>query len=658
MMKRNSWRLAAFAAAVVIGNVACSDTPSEDPPPDGGGGPDGAPEAPRWRAEHVGPSTGFVSAVAFAPGSSQRVWISGDDSSGLYRSDDGGATLAALAAPPDWSAYAFGLQGRRVVAPNHFGRGVAISDDEGATWRVVTAGVPQGTGELRRIYDCLITAGGRILLATGSGLYASADAVSFAKVTTGLGTATSITRVIATPSGVLAGSGNGRLYASSDGVAWNELSTQDGGAVLDLASGAQGTYVVTAGGLLVRLPPAGAPQVLANPQTDPRFATALWTKIAVASSGSVDRIYLGVVGTATTRAASKLLVSDDGGATFTARGVGLDGASIFTLAVDPADSAHALAGTVGEGAFWTRDAGRSWSKVSGELRATAPLAFAQDPADPEHLVIASVEGLAGTPSLLERRDGAWSWQRSLLADTTALAFDGGQLVAAPMAAGEPMRTSASAAGPWAEQPSRAGKVLRLLTTRRGLYAAGVVLERRSGAAWTSALAMAMNDLSEPPAAQGDALVACGLGMFASSDGSFADAAPLPAPARPWLSCRFDARGRLLATGAGELWMAESLTAARTAAGWRQVTTPLDGVELLSVLPHGARWWLGGGHVDLGAVAGARSGLYYSEDSGATWVAADAELSPSRAVWQLHPGRDEHELFVAPWGGGLWRLRYR
>jgi hypothetical protein len=615
-------------------------------------------EPPRWRAEHVGPSTGFVSAVVFAPGSSRRVWISGDDSSGLYRSEDGGESLVAVAAPLDWSAYAFGFGGQRVVAPNHFGRGVAISDDDGATWRVVTAGLPQGEGELRRIHDCVVTAGGRILVATGSGLYSSADAVTFAKVASALVTATSVTKVVRTASGLLAGSGNGRIYSSVDGVAWSELSTQDGGAVLDLTSGVQGTYVATQGGLLVRLPASGAPQVLANPQTDPRFATALWTKLAVAPMGNVDRIYLGVVGTAGTRAASKLLVSDDGGATFAARGTGLDGASIFSLAVDPADPAHAVAGTVGEGVLWTRDAGRTWSQTRGELRATAPLAFAQDPADPEHLVLASVEGLPGTPSLLERRGGVWSRQRALVADTTALAFDGGELVAAPMEAGAPMRVSASAAGPWTEQPSRAGKVLRLIRTRRGLYAASAVLERRSGAGWTALTATAINDLAEQPASWGGALVACGLGMYSSLDGGFGDAALVPAPPRAWLSCRFDASGRLLATGDGELWIADSLAAAATAAGWRKVTTPLDGVQLLSVLPHGARWWLGGGHVDLGARAGARSGLYFSEDGGATWQAADAELTPSRAVWQLHPGATEHELFVAPWGGGLWRLRYR
>ena len=59
-----------------------------------------------------------------------------------------------------------------------------------------------------------------------------------------------------------------------------------------------------------------------------------------------------------------------------------------------------------------------------------------------------------------------------------------------------------------------------------------------------------------------------------------------------------------------------------------------------------------------APRGATSGLYYTEDRGATWIAAHAAMTPSRTVWQLHPGRDEHEVFAALWGGGLWRLRDR
>lgn len=639
-----------------LASVACADTwPSDEAP--SALEPSALTAAITWTAEHVGPASGFVSSVRFAPGSSSRVWISGDDASGLYQSLDGGQTLTAIAsAPLDWSAYAIAARGNRLVAPNHFGRGVAISDNLGGTWRVITAGLPQGAGELRRIYDADLTSAGHILVATGSGLFRSTDRLSFARVTAGLATATSLTRLVRTGSGYLVGSANGRLYSSVDGAAWTELSTADGTPICDLAIGAQGIYVASYSGLVVRLPPAGAPQVIANPQTDARFATSLWTKLAVAPRGGVDRIYLGTVGSAGNRTASKLLVSDDGGLTFAERGAGLAGASVFSLAIDPFDANHAVMGTVGDGVYWTRNAGVSWTAARGDLRATAPLAFAQDPADPEHWLMASIEGLPGTPSLFERRATGWTRQGSLLADTTALTFVGGMMLAAPMEAGAPVRVATTATGPWVEVPSSAGRVLRWVTTGRGLYAAGAVLERLLGSAFVTALPVAVNDVAEQPAGSGGAIVACGLGLYVSTDGSFRDAVALPAPARPWLSCRFDAAGRLLASGGGELWMAPSLTAARAAAGWTRVVTPLDGAELLSVLPHGARWWIGGGFVDVGARAGAHSGLYYSQDGGATWIAAHDAMTPSRTVWQLHPGRNEHELFVALWGGGLWRLR--
>lgn len=652
-----------FSIACTLAAVACSDTWPAEPEAAGQDTPQLAEHldalATTWTAEHVGPASGFVASVRFAPGSGSQLWISGDDASGLYQSVDGGQTIIALPkAPLDWSAYAIATRGARLVAPNYFGRGVAISDDLGRTWRVVTAGLPQGAGEARKIYDATITGAGHILVATGSGLYRSTTGQSFSRVTAGLSTATAVTRLLPIATGYLAGSANGRLYSSADGATWIELSTADGSPICDLAVGAQGIYVASYSGLVVRLPTAGAPQVIANPLTDARFATSLWTKISVAPRGAVDRIYLGTVGFATNRAAAKLLVSDDGGATFVARGAGLGGASIFSIAIDPFDVNHAVVGTVGDGMYWTRNGGVSWTATRGDLRATSALGFAQDPADPEHWLMVSSEGLPGTPSLFERRATGWTRQGSLLADSIALTFAGGLMLAAPMEPGAPVRVATSAAGPWVDVPSRAGRALRWVSTSRGLYAVGAVLERLVGSNFAVALAAPMSDATELPSPGGATIVACGLGMVASASGSFADATALPAPPRPWLTCRFDAAGRLLATGGGELWMAPSLAAARTAAGWSRVVTPLDGAELVSVLPHGARWWLGGGFVDVGARAGATSGLYYTEDRGATWIAAHAAMTPSRTVWQLHPGRDEHEVFAALWGGGLWRLRDR
>ncbi len=601
-----------------------------------------------WSAAHVGPASGFVSAVAFAPGSGT-LWISGDDTSGLYRSTDGGTTLApAAGAPLDWSTYgfAFSSSGGRVVAASHFGRGVAVSEDAGSTWSVLTMGLPQGADDARRIHDAEVLGDGTIVLATGSGLYRS-RATQFEPLISAPGGYTQIAR---TASGYLAGTDTGRIWSSVDGLEWTELTTEDGATITDIAVGALGTYVANTDGLVVRLTPAGGLDVIANPATDARFATALWTKLAVAPHASTDRIYLGVVGAANRRAAAKLFVSSNGGATFVARSTNLGGSSAFAIAVDPADSAHAVLGTVGEGAFVTRDAGLTWSATTGDLRATAVLGFAQDPSDPDHLLLASVESLPGTPSLWERAGGAWTLRPGLVDDARSLAYDGATVIAGGFAGAAPLRASAAgAAGTFAIEAGGEGDVMRLIRTSHGLHALSGTLARRAGGAWTTLWTAPVNDLAEAT----DALVICGVGMFSSASGDFTDAVELRAPPHPWFGCDIDGGGAVVATGNGELWRAPSIAAATSTTAWTRVPTPLDGVQLLSIRTARSTWVIGGGDVDVAASVTSRSGLYVSEDAGSTWQRLDT--TPSGTVWQLHRGHDRDELFAAMWGGGLWRL---
>jgi hypothetical protein len=609
---------------------------------------------PGWVAEHVGPATGFVATVAFAPGGG--IWISGDDADGFYRSFDGGASLAPVASTPlDWSTYrfAFSADGRRIVAPSYFGRGVAESSDGGATWRVTKAGVPQGAGNARRIFDAELAPDGRVLLATGSGLYRSDPTLGFAPVASpALATAIGgITQLLRTPTAYWAGSGNGRLYVSADGSAWTELTSQDGATISDLAAGRLGVYVASVTGLVVRVGPTGELTVIANPVVDARFRTSLWTRLAVAPLAATDRVFLGVVGDAAHRSAGKLFLSDDGGATFAERSNGLRGASIFSIAIDPANPAHVLVGTVGEGAFRTLDAGVSWTSTRGDLRAAAVLGFAQDPRDPTHLVIASSESLAGTPCLLERNGGVWSRRPQLLEDAAALAFDGGALLAGGFAGGPSMRRSATGpAGTFVAEAGVSGEVFRMVTTSKGIYAAGTKLSRRTLSGWTTVWPAQVSDVVDTP--QG--LISCGVGVYWSANGTFGDAVALPAPGRVWYACAINSNGELALTGGGELWTAPSLSAARTAAGWSRQATPIDGVSVLSVVSAGATWVIGGGDVDVGATVNSRSGVYAREPGGA-WQAIDSAMWPSRTVYRLHRGSNANEIFAGLWGGGLWRL---
>lgn len=636
------------------------------------GFPSDAGSTQRWRAEHVGPHTGFVSAVAFAPGSGSMAWISGDDASGVYRSTDGGTTVVPVTTSPlDWSTwrFAFGNSGQRIVAPAYYGRGVAMSMDSGATWRVVTDGVPQGASpEPRNVYDALITPTNDILLATGSGLYRSSDGERYSRVeSSALETAGALTRIILGPSGYWLGSKNGRLYTSNESVTWTDLSGADGPEITDLAVGQQGTYVALAGGQLIRFSPAGNTEVLIDPTADTRFALADWVKVAIAPNGTKDRIYVGInvaVSSAQTTS-GKLFVSDDGGATFPLRSSGLGGASIFQLALDPSDPAHVLAGTVGDGVFVTRDAGKQWVASTGDLRATAAIGFAQDPSDPSHIAMTSVDVGPGTPSLWERIAGTWKQRPALIEDAISLVFDDRSLIAGGGGTTNDLpairRSANGGDGPFVVEVKPNDSVLRLVRTSRGVYAAGDALRKRgAGGTWTTlrsaAPGVAFNDVAELP---DGAILACGTDMLLSANGDFTDAIELAAPDKAWYACTTTASGVLVATswgaGVSELWVAPDPVAARSAANWTRLATPLDHTTILSVVVVGEYWLIGGGDALDGATIQARSGIYASSDSGATWSAIDADMWPSRIAWRLHRGATDAEVFAPLWGGGLWRL---
>lgn len=660
------WRMQRYRLALgLVVSAGCGGTP--ETMPDAGA-------QPVWKAEHIGPHSGFVSAVAFVPGSGTSAWISGDDASGIYRTDDGGNTLVPVtSAPLDWStwSFVFGDGGQRVIAPAYYGRGVAISTDGGATWHVATDGLPQsGSADARHIWDAVITPANEVLLATGSGLYRSADGEHYSRVdSSALATATALTRIIRTSTGYVLGSENGRIYRSANAVTWTEDSTSDGPAITDFAEGAQGVYVAMQGGTLIRFSPSGQTTTVIDSTIDRRFELADTMKLAIAPIGAKDRIYVGVsVAVASTRrSATKLFVSDNGGATFTASS-GLGGSSIFQLAVDPTNPSHALAGTVGDGVYVTTNAGAQWKPVEGDLRTTAVIGFAQDPADPSHIALTSVDTGPGTPSLWERVGGLWTQQPALLEDGNALLFDGGALFAGgggTTASVPAIRRSANGGtGPFATEVQTSEQVMRLVRTARGIYAAGDGLRRRNADGTWAVLRPAspgenfrFNDVAE--AADGS-IVTCGAaGISVSATGDFSDAVALAAPDRTWYSCAISPAGRIVATsfgpGASELWTAPDLSAARSAGSWSQLATPIDHSTVASIVIAGDYWMIGGGDLLDGATVQSRSGIYASSDSGATWQAIDSDIWPSRIAWRLHRGSSDSEVYVPMWGGGLWRL---
>src|SRR5262249_8442822 len=150
-----------------------------------------------------------------------------------------------------------------------------------------------------------------------------------------------------------------------------------------------------------------------------------------------------------------------------------------------------------------------------------------------------------------------------------------------------------AEGPFAvEVPAEQTEILRLVRTSHGVYAAGDVLRRRDpSGTWSTSWPSAIIDVAEAP---DRTLVGCGLGVYASTTGDFTDAVELPAPPEAWYSCTISDTGAIVVSGAGEVWSASDLTAARSAVSWKRIATPLDGAQLISVLASGDYWLIGAG----------------------------------------------------------------
>jgi photosystem II stability/assembly factor-like uncharacterized protein len=128
--------------------------------------------------------------------------------------------------------------------------------------------------------------------------------------------------------------------------------------------------------------------------------------------------------------------SEDGGRTWQVVGkpdMGLPDGQVKHLSLDPAspvEKRRLVATVQGAGIYETRDGGRSWHPVNGDLPATAakaPRGLLLDPANSRHLVAA----LGGAPEagtgVYATQDGGRSWKRlheaGLFADITCLASD-------------------------------------------------------------------------------------------------------------------------------------------------------------------------------------------------------------------------------------------
>jgi len=217
-----------FFFAIICFLVSCgsnNNPPTTSPPP-------GVTD---YTWTQISPSGGFVSAVVYHPSTADLIWASGDDSSGIYKSVNGGAQWNLVTSVPlDHSSYSLVFDptnSKILYAPNHFGRGLLKSTDAGANWTLHTTGLPTNDKE-KRINELAIDPNDNQILymALEGGLYKSTTGgTSFSILTDATFTANSDSDfraiAISSSSEIYTGTKNGRVYKSTDnGASWAELT--------------------------------------------------------------------------------------------------------------------------------------------------------------------------------------------------------------------------------------------------------------------------------------------------------------------------------------------------------------------------------------------------------------------------------------------------
>jgi hypothetical protein len=646
------------------GAITSSDTDSDDTDSD----TDIGTGTPKTAVDFLGPhDIGYYSAVAFAPNG--EVWASGDDASGLYRSTDGGVTWTLITGvPKDQAAYALVFDATRndhVYAPNHFGRGALRTVDHGTTWEVVTAGLPISTGEPARIYDAAVGFSGRLFLALTDGLYQSDDGgASFTRASDpDLATATEgFTSVSANPTFAVAGTAHGRIFTTLDGSDWTEFATLESLPVTDLAITDHSFYVAHTLGTVYRLDFAGTSVVVNDHESG--FFGLLRTRVEVVPgpTANADTVWIGV--TSTDRS-QHLYFSDDGGQTVQLRDSGLDGAGVFDIAIDPSTPDHVVVSTVGEGLFYTTDAGLQWTRATGELYGPAILGIAEDPVDADHLIALQTEGLVGTRGPYETLDGGATWSpieglprdvRAALIDTAGNAVVGGFEPDATTIHGGIFHRAASTSS-WSQVASDDVAINRFASDPGGrLWAVGtgVLSSDDGGMSWTTARAGDYLGIAFRP---GSAEMAwCGTTVTGVDESGTPtdDIGPATPGYDSAASCAFDAEGGtlLVGTALGRLYRS-SAWSPTGGLSWEEVDTPVTDASIRSILTGSGRvdaWYMSAIAPDIQTSPDATQGVLVSTDEGATW-AWIAHDYPGDFAWELLASTHSRRFYAAMWGGG-------
>jgi hypothetical protein len=622
----------------------------------------------------LGPATGgFVSAVAFDPRGDGTVWVSGDDGSGLWRREPGGAFELVPSSPADWATYTFAFDPRdpdTLHAPSHFGRGHAVTTDGGASFSVVEHAA-WWHATVNDVVAVEHGGGTRLVYATSDGLSVSDDdGATVVELPFRAGTPFQAITV-EWGGDLLAGDDEGGVHRSTDGGdSWVTLlpPASDGIPVSDLASTPTATYIGYTLGLVAR---AGRRDLADVQLLDPgrTFGSFLWTRVAATPTGGDDRVWVGTVGPAPW-GTHGLFRSDDGGDTFTA--VDVQGVSVFSLAVDPVDADHVVVTAVNGPVLETTDGGDSFQDAPAVL-AWSSLGLAQDEGDPDHLLLGSTTGIPENGRLFETVDGGVTWEESRPdVEPYGLAVAGDVALMGGFSEGGIRRREGD--GPWTtalesrvgfrefvQDPtdpdrwvaltSESSTALLLLGAWESLDGGRTWAQLLSGVPFTAAFVPASSTLllgEADVSAVGSSGTRTSLGLEDQLGGDLVTRIDFAQDAPDTI---------LVGTLSGALFAAEGCDPEAPPCTWRALPSPLR--EALANVVAGTIdepgvWFVSGAAADVGVGPDSVDGVFRSDDRGATWVPADETLVPCQMVWRLR--RDAAGgLLAGLWGAGAARF---
>jgi photosystem II stability/assembly factor-like uncharacterized protein len=347
----------------------------------------------------IGPDGGLINALAASPAQPGLLYAGSSFASGLYRSEDGGASwvrvsrgldvfISAVFADPQAPATVYVLANSRLWK----------SLDAGATW--TEAPPPEGQVGIESLAidprtPAILYAG------TTSGVWKSADrGATWTRLPAGDGRFTAIAVDPSSPSTVYAlalfGVFGGTLLRSADsGATWAER-----GAGLPLARADDFTPVQLA------IDPATVPGTVyvafqafgVGLNFRSADAGGSWTQAA--PDGYPLAVGQGVIYAGAVK-------STDGGVTWTAAAAAPG--KPLVLAAAPGSATTLYAGTSQRGVLKSGDAAVTWQAASSGLTATSVVALAIDPLDHE-VLYASVAHAAQGPGVLKSSNGGEEWQ--------------------------------------------------------------------------------------------------------------------------------------------------------------------------------------------------------------------------------------------------------